>query len=93
MKSRIGEVKRSRQGLTLKLIKWVNRENVQVEILETGERQWVSYLQFKKGKVAADFVNFPYHDDCTFKQAKIYTLAILGLILASLGALIYSILQ
>lgn len=93
MKSRIGEIRRSRQGLTLKLIKWLNRENVQVEILETGERQWVSYLQFKKGMVVADFVNFPYHDDCTFKQAKIYTLAILGLILASLCALLYAILQ
>lgn len=93
MKSRIGEIKRSRQGLTLKLIRWVNREKVQVEILETRERQWATYLQFKKGKVVADFVNFPYHDDCTFRQAKVYTLAILGLILASLGALIYSITQ
>lgn len=46
-----GEKKVSKQGMTLEIKKWVNRENVEVEIAETGERQWVTYQQFCKGKV------------------------------------------
>lgn len=89
MKSHIGEQKRSKQGLTLVLKKWISREKVQVEILETHERQWVSYKDFRKGKVIADFINYPFHNDCTFTEAKIFTIAIISLIIAAVTGLIY----
>lgn len=89
---RIGQKKTSRQGLTLQIKRYVNRENVEVEILETGERQWVSYLDFRKGRVAADFASFPYNHDAPLAVAKFYILMMLGLAAALIGGAIYAIL-
>lgn len=75
--------------MTLELKRWVCREKVQVEILETHERQWVSYKDFRKGRVVADFINYPFHNDCTFTQAKFFTLSFICLIIALIGGLIF----
>lgn len=83
----------SREGLTLQIIRYLSREKVLVEIKETGEQQWVSYLEFRKGRVYADFLHYPYGHDCSFNTAIIYTVSFLILLLALLGAATYMILR
>lgn len=90
--TRIGRKSASRQGLTLQVKRYVNRENVEVEILETGERKWVTYVDFRKGRVYADFSQHPYNHDVTLGVAKFFTLSIAGLIAAIIGGAIYAIL-
>ena len=89
MKSHIGERKQSKQNLTLEIKRWLNRENVQVEILETNERQWVSYRDFRKGRVYADFIHYPFHNDCTFTQAKVFTIVIASLLIAAVAGVMF----
>lgn len=91
MNKHIGETEITKEGLTARIVRWHSRERVQIELLETHERKWVSYIDFKKGRIKADFVKFPAHTDCTFGQAKFFTIAILSLIFTMLGALAYKI--
>lgn len=90
--NRLGRIKTTKQGLTAKVIEYRNRNNIKVEILETHERIWTDWHDFVKGKVVADLVAFPFHNDCTFNQARFYILAITTLMLLVCGALAYLIL-
>lgn len=93
-RSRLGRRVITREGMTCEVIKYVNSKNVKVRILETGETQWTDFSAFEKGRVFADFATFPYNGgDCTFKQAKFFTIAIAALLLSSIGAAIYNILS
>ena len=89
MKSHIGERKISKQGLTLEIKKWLNRENVQVEILETHERQYVSYRDFRKGLVYGNFLEYPPNGDVPLRHAIVFFIGIITLILAAAGGFLY----
>ena len=89
MKSHIGETKRSKQGLTLVLKKWQSRERVQVEILETHERQYVTYRDFRKGLVYGNFLEYPPNGDVPLRYAIVFFIGIMSLILAAAGGVLY----
>lgn len=89
MKSHIGERSRSRQGLTLEIKKWLCREKVEVQIIETGERRWVTYRDFRRGMVYGNFLEYPPNGDVPLRHAVVLAIGITTLILAVTGGLIY----
>lgn len=86
----VGKTKRTKQGVTLRISRYINRENVQVEILETGEKKWITYRDFRKGYVVADFLNYPYAHDVSFGVAKFYIISIAILTAAFVVGIIYA---
>lgn len=88
--TRIGEIRTNKQGLTMKIVKYLNNKNVTIEFVETGERKVVRYTQFAAGVPRADLLAYPPNGDCSIKQASFFSLAILTLALVGvLGAIIY----
>lgn len=88
--TRIGEIRTNKQGLTMKIVKYINNKNVTIEFVETGEQKVVRYTQFATGAPLADILKYPPNGDCSIKQASIISLAILILALGGVfGAIIY----
>lgn len=90
---RVGTTRKSLQGLTVRVVKYINRENVKVEILETKESFWTDWKTFNKGLVRGDLSKLHSHTDCTFGQAKFFITSISILILAFIGILIYFLMR
>ena len=86
---RKGSARKSLQGLTTRVVKYINRDNVKVEILETKESVWTDWKTFNKGLVRGDLTKLHNHTDCKFGQAKFFITSISILILAFIGILIY----
>lgn len=86
-KDRIGETKRNKQGLVMRIVEYTNNKNVVIEFPQTTERRKTTYLKFRRGEVTADLRYYPIHTDCTFGQAKFFGLGIVGVIIASIIAL------
>lgn len=91
--TRLGEVRKNKQGLTMQIVKYVNRKSVEVEFLETGERVNVSYIQFVKGSPRADLLKYPSRTECSFKQAKWITIGGVILLVGMFSALIYALIK
>ena len=92
-RSHVGEQSRTKQGLIVEIVRWVSREKVQVEILETGERQWMTYMQFRKGLIKANFFKYPSRTECSFNQAKFITIGYAALAIGTIAAILYAIFQ
>lgn len=90
---RLGATRKTLQGLTTKVIKYYNRDNVKVEILETKEVLWTDWKTFNKGLVRGDMTKLHNHTDCTFGQAKFFITSISILILAFIGILTYFLIR
>lgn len=90
---REGKVRKSLQGLTTKVVKYINRDKVKVKILETKESVWTDWKTFNKGLVRGDLSKVHTHTDCTFGQAKFFITSISILILAFIGILIYFLIR
>lgn len=89
---RLGKIKKTVQGLSAKVLKYYNRDNILVEILETRQQIWTDWWSFNKGEIIADLEKYPAHTDCTFNQAKFYVISITMLLFAlAIGGLIYKI--
>lgn len=68
---RIGEISRNKYGLLMRIIKYYNNKRVVIEFVETGERKTVRYIDFKKGKVAANLLDYPLNNAPSLKAMKI----------------------
>lgn len=84
--NRLGATRKSLQGLTISVIKYINRDNVKVKILETKEVLWTDWKTFNKGLVRGDLSKA--HTDCSFNQARFYIASMTLLFIAFIGALI-----
>lgn len=87
--SRIGEVRKNKQGLTMQIIKYANSKCVTIRFLETGEEKVVRYMRFAQGTPRADLLKYPPNGDAPFKHAVVITIGILTLALSAIGGLIY----
>lgn len=87
--SRIGETRKNKQGLTMQIVKYVNRDNIKIEFVETGERQWVRYSQFAHGTPVADLLKQPSRTECSFDTAMIIFISFLILALAFICGCIF----
>ena len=85
----IGDTYVSKQGFTLCVRKWVNRERIQVEVAETGEKIWTDYWSLRRGDVTPNLYKYPPKGECHIKTAIFFTIGISSLILAAVGGLIY----
>lgn len=85
---REGASRKSLQGLTTKVVNYINRDKVLVEVLETKEAFWTDWKTFNKGLVRGDLSKMHTHDDCSFNQARFYIVSMALLFLAFIGALI-----
>lgn len=90
---RLGATRKTLQGLTTRVIKYYNRDNVKVKILETKEVLWTDWKTFNKGLVRGDLSKLHSHTDCSFGQAKFFITSISILILAFIGILIYFLIR
>lgn len=88
--SRIGEKQKNKQGLTMKIVKYINNKNIEIRFVETGEKRKTTYLKFRRGTVTANLLDYPVGNECTFRQAKWVTLGFLILAGATIGAIIYA---
>ncbi|MBD5381959.1 hypothetical protein [Clavibacter sp.] len=91
--TRLGEVRKNKQGLTMQIVKYINSKCVEVEFLETGERIYVSYIQFAKGLPKADLLKHPSRTECSFNQAKWITIGGVILLLGIFSAFIYTLVK
>lgn len=87
--TRIGEIRRNKQGLTMKIVKYINNKTVTIRFMETGEEKVVRYIQFTQGSPRADILKYPPNGDAPFKHAVVITIGILTLTLSAIGGLIY----
>ena len=87
--TRIGEIRKNKQGLTMQIVKYINNKNVTIRFLETGEEKVVRYIHFAQGKPISDLWNHPPGGDAPFRHAVGITIGILTLILALIGTIIY----
>ena len=87
--SRIGEVRKNKQGLTMQITKYINNKTVTIRFMETGEEKVVRYIHFAQGPPKADLLNYPPGGDEPFKHAVVITIGILLLIISAIGGLIY----
>lgn len=85
----IGDIYVTKQGFTLVVKKWVNRERIQVEVVETGEKIQTDYWSLKRGAVTPNLFKYPPKGECSIKQALFLTIGISSLILALIGGIIY----
>lgn len=92
-RSHVGERAYNKQGLVMEIKKWLGRERVQIEFLETGEQKFVSYIDFRKGRVQADLMNHPVGFDAPFKHAVFIMVSMIALILAAVCGLTYWLLR
>lgn len=95
-KERIGEVRRNKQGLTVKILDYQNNKNVTVEFAETGEIRKTTYIKFCRGEVMANLTEHPIPLDgigCTFKQFKWIIISFAALFLGGVGAIVYALLK
>lgn len=90
---RLGATRKTLQGMTTVVIKYYNRDNVKVKILETKEIIWTDWKTFNKGLIRADLSKLHSHTDCTFNQAKLYAGSMILLTIAFIGILIYFLLR
>lgn len=88
-KEREGKLRKSLQGLTTKAVKYINRDKVKVEILETKESVWTDWQTFNKGLVRGDITKLHAHTDCSLNQAKFYIISLTLLMALGLGALAF----
>lgn len=86
---RIGEIRKNKQGLTMKIVKYVNNKNVTIKFVETGEEKVVRYDKFLQGMPSADLLNYPPYDDVPLKYAVVTMIAATLITLTALGGLIY----
>lgn len=91
--NRIGKTRKTLQGLTARVVKYYNRDEVKVLIVETKEVLITSWKAFNKGLVRADLSKLHTHTDCTFNQAKFYAGSLILLTIAFIGVLIYFLLR
>ena len=90
-KNRIGEINKNKQGLTMQIVKYYNRNRITIEFLENGERCNTNYNAFRKGLPTTNLWEHPSRTECSFKQALWTTIGILSLIMAAFAGLIYYI--
>lgn len=86
---RVGEIKKSKQGLTLIIRKYINNKKIMVEVVETGEQKWIRYDMFRKGTFKADLLTYPSRTECSFKTAVFIVSSIALIALGAIGSLIY----
>lgn len=89
----IGDVYIGNQGFTLIVKKWINREQIQVEVSETGEKIWTNYWTLRRGAVTPNLYKYPPKGECTIKQGAFLLGGILILSISAIGGLIYWILS
>lgn len=89
---RVGETRRNKQGLTMRIVAYLNSKNMIIEFLETGERKKAQYVDFCKGAPVADLLKYPHHGECSFTQAKWITVGMIALAAGAFAAMIYAIL-
>lgn len=87
--TRVGEIRKNNQGLSMKIVRYVNNKNVTIQFVETGEKKTVRYDQFSKGLPTADLLNYPVNNDCSFKHAVIFGVGTAAVVLSVIGATIY----
>lgn len=85
----IGDIYISKQGFTLRVIKWESRDKIKIEVLETGEEIWTDYWRLKRGVVMPNLYEYPPKGECTVNQAIFLSIGILSLFIAAIGGLIY----
>lgn len=85
----IGDIYISKQGFTLRIIKWESRERIKIEVDETGEKIWTDYWSLKRGNVLPNLYKYPPKGECSIKQAVFLTIGIVVLLIALIGGLIY----
>lgn len=91
-KDRTGEYSRNKKGLLMRIVKYYNNKNCDIVFVDTHERRsGVSYVNFKRGKVAANLRDYPLHKDCSYKQAKFFTVGIGAVLIGAIVALIWLI--
>ena len=91
-KDRTGEISKNKQGLLMRIVKYHNNKNCEIEFVQTHERRsGVSYINFKRGKVAANLKDFPLHKDCSYKKAKFFIVGIGTVLIGAIAALIWLI--
>lgn len=88
---RIGQILTNRQGLTLKVVKYINRDKIIVRVLESGEEVSTTWRRFTRGQVMADLLNHPLGNECTFKQDKWVTSCLVLLAIGYVFAILYTL--
>ena len=91
--NRAGATRKTLQGLTSRVVRYYNRDEVKVIIVETNEVFITDWKTFNKGLVRGDLSKLHSHTDCTFGQAKFFITSISILILAFIGILIYFLIR
>ena len=91
--ARLGEVRKNKQGLSMRIVRYINNKSVLIEFVETGEQRWVRYSQFRKGTPIADLLKYPSRTECSFKNAVWITIGIFAVVSAAIGGLIYWIVK
>ena len=91
--NREGTTRKTLQGLTARVIRYYNRDEVKVLIVETNEVFITDWKTFNKGLVRGDLSKLHTHTDCTFGQAKFVITSMSILILAFIGILIYFLIR
>lgn len=85
----IGDIYISKQGFTLRIIKWECRERIRVEVAETGEKIWTDYWSLRRGDVTPNLCEYPPKGECSINQAIFLTIGIVSLIVTLIAGLIY----
>lgn len=91
--NRIGELRKNKQGLTMKIIRYINNKDVLIEFVETGERRKTTYYNFVKGTPTANLLKYPSRTECSFMQAVWISAGGLILLIGIIAAIAYSIIS
>lgn len=91
--SRLGEMRKNKEGLTMRIIGYSNNKNVTIEFVETGEVKTIRYSQFVKGSTHADLLKHPSRTECSFRQAIWITISMVLLLLGIITFIIYAIVK
>lgn len=84
----IGKIYVTPAGFTLRVVKWKDRDDIVVEVVETGEEIWTDYWSLEHGDVTPNLYKYPPKGECTIKQTITLTIGIVALIAGALACLI-----
>lgn len=90
---RLGQTRINKQGLNMQVVKYINRSNIIVRIMESGEEIRTTWFRFKRGQVRADLLNHPVAGECTFGQAKWVMSGLALLAVGSVFAILYTLVR